>query len=103
MSTFSLICLVGLGTIAITATTERVMIYRGLARTKCHNCGRRFGVYSAIRNRVVFRVMHVSYEPGFYWREPLSFMHVRSVSCYYCGTTSTIDARGNDRSDLASD
>ncbi len=79
------------------------MIYRGLARTKCHNCGRRLGVYSAIRNRVVFRVMHVSYEPGFYWREPLRFMHVRSVSCYYCGTTSTIDARGNDRSDLASD
>lgn len=92
-----LLCLLTFGCVVLSAIAVQVLAIRGLARAKCLTCGQRFGIRSALRGKIILRIMHEQWE-GLPFLEPVAFRHVRSVTCLSCNKESLIDAKGNDHS-----
>lgn len=94
----------GLLVIVATEVICRALVVRGLSRSFCLSCGQRFGMWSAFRNRIVIRFIHVTPDGiGALFRTPLALSHGRELECPQCGTISIIDALGNDCAPLLDD
>ena len=86
------------------AVAEKLLVLRGLARSQCQHCQQKLGYRSAMKNHVIFKMLHVQYDLAHRGSAtPLCFLHGRQVVCSSCGDMSILNAIGEDCSDSVED
>ena len=87
--------------LAVLMICSKLPVLKSLSKARCRFCDRPFGWVAAFRNKIVFRVVSISWDESTpLFARNIDFMHVRQVCCRHCRTLSTIDARGIDGSDM---